>query len=161
NDKVVALLEPDSPALSVYSRQTQGTKLCARLQPICENRVDLKRTSVSIKENSRSLISIEVAFRSPGNEIRKVTYELSAGEPFIKTTASTGVEKLRVYAPCRFAVLPDFFADDIVIDAATIPVAEAELPSENFLLHMLHDGEAILMAVSESRDNDVVAHLAG
>jgi hypothetical protein len=161
NDKVVAVLEADSPAISVYSRQTQGAKLCARLQPICDNRADLKRASVTIKENSRSLISIEVAFRSPKNELRQITYELSAGEPFIKTTAGVGVEKLRVHAPCRFAVLPDFFADDIVIDAAAIPVAQAELPSENFLLHMMHDGEAILMTVSESRDNDIVAHLAG
>ena len=75
--------------------------------------------------------------------------------PFIKTTAGPGVEKLRVQAPCRFAVLPDFFGDDIVVDASTIPVPRAELPSENFLLHMMHGGEAILMTVSGSRDNDV------
>lgn len=161
NDKVVALLEGDSPAVAVYSRQTEGAKLCARLQPICDGRADLKRTSVSIKENSRSSISIEVGFRSAKNEVRQITYELSGGEPFIKTTASAGVEMLRVHAPCRFAVLPDFFADDIVIDAAAIPVAQAELPSENFLLHMMHGGEAVLMTVSESRDNDIVAHLSG
>lgn len=161
NDKVIAVLDRNSPAVSIYSRQTQGTKLCARLEPVCDSRADLKRTSVAIKENSRSLISIEVAFRSPKDELRQVTYELSAGEPFIKTTASAGVEKLRVHAPCRFAVLPDFFADDIVIDAAAIPVADAELPSENFLLHMMHGGEAILMTVSESRDNEIVAHVAG
>jgi hypothetical protein len=161
NDKVVAVLEPGSPAISIYSRQTQGTKLCARLEPICDNRAALKRESVAIKENSRSFISIEVAFRSTGGEVRRITYELSAGEPFIKATGGAGVERLRVYAPCRFAVLPDFFADDIVIDAAAIPVEQAELPSENFLLHMMHDGEAILMTVSESRDNDIVAHLAG
>jgi hypothetical protein len=161
NDKVVAILEPNSPAISLYSRQTEGAKLCARLQPICDGSADLKRTSVTIKENSRSTTSIEVAFQSPKNEQRQITYDLTAGEPFIKTTAGPGVEKLRVHAPCRFAILPDFFADDIVIDAAAIPVAEAELPSENFLLHMMHDGEAILMTVSESRDNDIVAHLSG
>ena len=40
-------------------------------------------------------------------------------------------------APCRFAVMPDFFADDIVVDATELPVAQADLPSDNFLLHLL------------------------
>lgn len=161
NDKIVAVLELDSPALAVYARQTLGSKLVARLQPICDERLDMKRTAIVIKENSRSTVSVEVTFRSPHDELRLVTYELSAGEPFIKTTATAGVEKLRVHAPCRFAVLPDFFGDDIVVDAAAIPVAHAELPSENFLLHMMHGGEAILMTVSESRDNDIAVQLSG
>lgn len=160
NDKIVAVMEADTPTIAVYSRQTQGAKLRARLQPVCEGVADLKRVSVAIKENSRSLISLEIAFRAAGNDIRKITYELSAGQPFIKATGSAGVERLRVYAPCRFAVLPDFFADDIVVDASTIAVTQAELPSENFLLHMVHGGEAIVMTVSESRDNDVVVRLS-
>src|SRR5207247_6274504 len=85
---------------------------------------------------------------------------LGAGQPFIKTTASPGVETLRVQAPCRFAVLPDFFGDDILIDASAIPIPRAELPSENFLLHLMHGGEAVLMTVSESRDNDIAVSLS-
>ena len=161
NDKIVALLDADSPGIAVYSRQTQGSKLVARLQPICDDHADLKRTAIAIKENSRSTVAIEVAFRTAHNDLRQITYELNAGEPFIKTTGTAGVEKLRVQAPCRFAILPDFFADDIVVDAAAIPVARAELPSENFLLHMVQGGEAIVMTVSESRDNDIAIQLAG
>ena len=63
-------------------------------------------------------------------------------------------------APCRFAVLPDFFGDDIVVDASTLSVSRAELPSENFLLSMLPGGEAIVMSVSESRDNDIEISLS-
>ena len=160
NDKIVAVLAKDSPLLELYSRQTPGTKLCARLQPICDGRADLKRTSLAIKENSRGAVSLEVGFVSPANEPRRIQYELNAGQPFVKTTGSPGVEKLRVQAPCRFAILPDFFGDDIVVDAATIPVSQAELPSENFLLHLMHGGEAILMTVSESRDNDIAVSLS-
>jgi hypothetical protein len=161
NDKIVAVLEAGSPALAVYSRQTEGTKLCARLEPICDGRADLKRASIAIKENNQTQVAVEVSFRSPGNELRHITYQLNAGDPFIKTTATAGIEKLRVDAPCRFAVLPDFFGDDIVVDAAAIPVARAELPSENFLLHMMHGGEAVVMTVSESRDNEVMANVSG
>jgi len=165
NDKVVAVVGKDG-RVDLYSRQTQGLKLCAGLEPVCDDRADSKptsssvradltRTSVAVKENNRSSVSLDVGFRSPSGVPGRITYELSAGVPFVKTTAGPGVEKLRVQAPCRFAVLPDFFGDDIVVDAAAIPVSRAELPSENFLLHMMHGGEAILMTVSESRDNDV------
>jgi hypothetical protein len=160
NDRIVAVLERDAPRVAVYARQTQGVKLCARLQPVCEGRADLKRTSVVLKENSRSCVSLEIGFVSPRNEARLITFELSAGQPFVKTTAGPGVEKLRVQAPCRFAVLPDFFGDDIVVDATTIPLTAAELPSENFLLHLMHGGEAVVMTVSEARDNDVVVSLS-
>jgi hypothetical protein len=160
NDRIVAVLAKDAAVLEVYSRQVQGTKLCARLQPICDGRADLKRTSLAIKENTRSSVSLEVGLVSPANQPRRITYELNAGQPFIKTTASPGVERLRVQAPCRFVVLPDFFADDIVIDAAAIPVPQAELPSENFLLHLTLGGAAILMTVAESRDNDVAVTLS-
>jgi len=160
NDKIVAVLAKESPLLEVYSRQTQRTKLCARLQPGCEGHAGLKRTSLTIKENSRGAVSFAVGFVTPANERRQITYELNAGQPFIKTTASAGVEKLRVQAPCRFAIIPDFFGDDIVVDAATIPVSQAELPSENFLLHLEHGGEAILMTVSASRENDVAVALS-
>ena len=58
-------------------------------------------------------------------------------------------------------VLPDFFADDIVIDAAEIPVATAELPSENFLLHLLPDRDAMLMTVAGNREHDARIDLSG
>jgi len=48
-----------------------------------------------------------------------------------------------------------------VIDAAKIPPATAELPSENFLLHFAGKGDAIAMCVFENRDQDVKCTLAG
>jgi hypothetical protein len=161
NDRIIAVLRPDTPEVDLYSRQAQGVQLCAVLQPIAGGTAELKRTSLTIKENSPSSVSVEVGFHAPGGETCGITYELNAGAPFIKTTVSAGVDKLRVRAPCRFAILPDFFGDDIVVDASTIPVPKAQLPSENFLLHLLPGGQAILMTVSESRDNDIEVGLTG
>jgi hypothetical protein len=160
NDKIVLVLSRDTPDADVYSRQTRGLNRCARLQPIGDGRADWKRTSLVIRENTRSSVSLEVGFRPPGGEPRSIVYTMNVGEPFVKATAGPGVEKLRVHAPCRFAVMPDFFGDDIVVDASTMSVARAELPSEHFLLHMMHGGEAIVMTVSESRDHDVQVALS-
>jgi len=160
NDKIVAVLGKDSPELDLYSRQISGVKFCATLQPVCDGGATFRRTGVAIRQNSRSAVEIEVEFRSPRNQLRKITYELAAGAAFVKTTAGEGVERLRVKAPCRFAILPDFFGDDILVDAAAIPVSRAELPSENFLLHMIPGGNMIVMTVSESRDADIAVTLS-
>jgi hypothetical protein len=80
---------------------------------------------------------------------------------FVKTEPQANVAGLSVAAPCRFAVLPDFFADDIVIDAAELPVAAAELPSENFLLHLLPGRDAVVMTVASQRDRDARITLSG
>ena len=85
-----------------------------------------------------------MGFRSPGNSPRYITYALDAGAAFVKTTAgavawSGSGEAL----PVRRAA--HFFGDDIVVDAAAIQSRGPRLPpSENFVLHMLHGGEAIL-----------------
>ncbi len=166
NDKIAAVFHKNAHELDVYSRASSGLKLCATLKPICDGGDKLQVTSVTIGENSRSTAAIEVEFRAPAGfrgldkRSRRITYELNAGAAFIKTTAGEGIQRLRVKAPCRFAVLPDFFGDDILVDAAAIPTGRAELPSENFLLQMLHGGNAIVMTVSESRENDVAVTLS-
>lgn len=161
SDKIVAVFGKDTAQVDVYFRQEAGLRLCARLQPLGQGGVLLERTSLTIRENTRNSVAVEVGLDGRQGLSRHVTYELQTGAPFLKTTASGGVERLRVAAPCRFAVLPDFFGDDMLIDAAAIPAARAELPSENFLLHMLPGGDAMLLTVSESRDNDVEIALSG
>jgi hypothetical protein len=160
NDKIVAVLRPGAVDLDLFSRQEERVKFLARLQPVCDGSVDLMRTSLAVGENTRSDVSIEVGLRSAGNKTGHIMYELNMGAAFVTTTADGDVEKLRVGAQCRFAVLPDFFGDDIVVDASTLSVSRAELPSENFLLSMLPGGEAIVMSVSESRDNDIEISLS-
>ncbi|HEX7898441.1 MAG TPA: hypothetical protein VF950_11820 [Planctomycetota bacterium] len=86
-------------------------------------------------------------------------FTLKRGETAVEAVAPSGV--LRVESPARFLALPDFFADDIVVDARQIPASKAELPSENFLLHLSGNRDAITMCVFENREQDVRISLAG
>jgi hypothetical protein len=88
-----------------------------------------------------------------------VRFTLKRGEAAVEAVATSGA--LRVESPARFIVLPDFFADDVVVDARQIPSAKAELPSENFLLHLSGNRDAITMCVFENREQDVRISLAG
>jgi hypothetical protein len=187
NDRVVAVLHRDTPAVDLYWRHYAELRLRAQLQPLCQpedrsgplrrdgpegaaresDRVTVRPCpllpleSLVVKENTQSSVAVEVGFHNRDGRPCRIRYELGAGTPLLKTTAGAGVERLRVSAACRFAVLPDFFADDMLIDAAAMPGGRAELPSENFLLHMLPGGETVLMTVSESRDEAIEIGLAG
>ncbi len=82
------------------------------------------------------------------------------GEPLTEITPGPGAKTLRIDVPSRFVVLPDFFSDDLVFDATKLPGATAELPSENFVLHLAGDGKSIVMVVFENRDQDVKCRMS-
>ena len=92
-------------------------------------------------------------------DVSGVRFSLKRGETAVEAVAPSGV--LRVESPARFIVLPDFFADDVVVDARQIPASKAELPSENFLLHLSGNRDAITMCVFENREQDVRITLDG
>ncbi|HEX7898429.1 MAG TPA: hypothetical protein VF950_11760 [Planctomycetota bacterium] len=85
----------------------------------------------------------------------KLAFKLKRGDVAVEVAPLKNARTLRVGCPGRFAVLPDFFSDDIVIDARKIPLASVEVPSENFLLHPTASGDAIVMCVFENKAQDV------
>jgi hypothetical protein len=90
-----------------------------------------------------------------------VRLKVKKGDITIEAQPGEGSEKLRVECPSRFVLLPDFFADDIVIDARKLPGASAEIPSENFLLQLTGREDAIVMTVFENKEQDVRLSLSG
>jgi hypothetical protein len=116
---------------------------------------------VALVENSRSVTCLEMGYRTAKGSAVTAKFRLKRGDVFLETDPGKGAEGLRVECPSRFVVLPDFFADDIVIDARGIPLPSTEIPSEHFLLHLAGDGDAIAMCSFENRDQDVRLALTG
>ena len=160
NDRIAVVLRKAASGAEVYSRSAAGPVLRAVLAATSGG-ADLRLASVDVVDNAPHAAAVDAAFRGPGGESAVIRYGLEMGQVFVQTEARQGASGLRIKAPSRFLVLPDFFADDIVVDAAEIPVAQAELPSENFLLSMLPGGEAIVMSVSDSRLADARITLSG
>jgi hypothetical protein len=117
--------------------------------------------SITIVENDPGTVALDAGFRSPAGPDAVVRFELQPGRVFVRTAARRGTQRVRIESPCRFAVLPDFFADDIVVDATELAADRADLPSENFLLHMAGQGEAIVLAVWSQRDEEIQVTMAG
>jgi len=160
NDRVGLVLRRGAPGAEVYSLGPTGAVLRTVLAPAAStNAVTLD--SFAIAENNPSAGAADVVFTSPGSPPLAVRFTLKVGQPVIQTESKAGATRLRVEAPCRFAVLPDFFADDIVVDAADLPVREADLPSDNFLLHLLPGGDALVMTVAQTSEEDLHVTMAG
>jgi hypothetical protein len=87
--------------------------------------------------------------------------ELLVGQIAVKLQPLGETARVRVAAPCEYVVLPDFFADDIVISAKDLEVNRAQLPSENFLLQLVDHGNSIVMSVWDNHNQEIGIELAG
>ncbi len=159
NNRLALVLRNKGSGAELYSISPEGIQQRSVLKPPTTDAVAL--AGLKILENNPSGGSIEAQFRQADGKVQPMGFELKMAQGYVKVNAAESMKAVRVEAPCRFAVMPDFFADDIVVDAAALPVSKADLPSENFLMQLLGDGQAILMSVWTDRDTDVVATLSG
>ena len=154
NDRLAVVLRRKGRGAEVYAKGAKGLVLRAELVP-AGGAPATSLTSVKITENTQGGVSVDATYKAAKGGALTLGFELKLGQVFVQTEPRANVTALRVFAPGRFAVLPDFFADDIVADATTLAVAETELPSENFLLHLVGDGDAIVMPVWHPAQDDV------
>lgn len=156
NDRLTLVVRRGAAAAELYSRSGETVTLRARLRPLAGSAGALKSDSIDLIDQDPDGARIRVAAGAAS-----VEFCVGRGKAFVETVAGAGVRTLRIESPSRFAVLPDFFADDLVIDAARIRVARAELPSENFLMQPLGRGDAIVFDIAEARDQDMEVTLNG
>jgi hypothetical protein len=154
NDRLALVLRRGAPGIELYSTGPESPTMRTRLAPAAGPSA-CRLSSFAIVENNPGGGGADVVFMTADGRALTLRCALKPGQPFVQTEARDGVTGLSVEAPCRFAVLPDFFADDIVIDAFDLPFAEAELPSDNFLLHLLPGGQAIVMTVAKTSEEDI------
>ena len=160
NDHLVLVLRRGAAGAELYGQSAAGPVLRAVLAPAAGESA-AKLQTVAVVASDPSEAAVDATFQSSDGNKLTIRYALAMGQTFVKTEPRQGAAGLSVEAPCRFVVLPDFFADDMVIDATQIPMAAAEIPSENFLLHLLPDRQAIVMAVAKNRGEDARIDLAG
>jgi hypothetical protein len=162
NGRLAAVLRQKSDAVEVHAIRPSGViaRLRLRVQTASgEPAVRLERAAVV--ENTKGSVALEATFKTAKNENVTARFRLKRGDVSLAAEPGAGAGKLRVECSSRFIVLPDFFADDITLDAARLPLAAAELPSESFVLHPLGKGDALALCVFENRKQDVRVTLDG
>lgn len=162
NGRILVLLRKQGTAVDVYSVGSDGPiwRVEARLEAT-DGDPAARLERVALVENTRAAARLEAIYQTAKGDSVAASFRIKRGGIFLEAVPGPGAGQLRVEAPGRYVVLPDFFADDILIDATKIPVPAAEVPSENFLLHMTGGGDAIAMCVFENRDQDVKVTFEG
>jgi hypothetical protein len=151
NGQILAVARKQGSGLEVYSLRSGKPVYRARLQ-----RGGGALEGITLAESGRGGAVVELAWKGASARFR-----IGKGEPFVESQSLTGDAPLRIDCAGRFVLLPDFFADDILVDARKLPLDAAELPSENFVLHFAGNHDAIVMGVYQNRDQDVRVTLAG
>ncbi len=162
NGRIVAVLRQNDAAVEVHAVKPDGAaaRLRLRLQTaVGEPAASLER--MALVENTRGNGCLEATFRTAKGDEVAARFRIKRGDVSVQVEPRAGAGKLRVECPGRFLVLPDFFADDITLDAARLPLGAVELPSENFVLHLTGHGDALAMCVFENRQQDVRVTLEG
>jgi hypothetical protein len=162
NGRVLAVLRKRDSAVEVYSVGRKSAVPRVRLELITRGGKPASRLErVSVVENTRSAARFEASYRTEQGESLTAAFRIKRGGIAVEVSPGSGAGRLRVQCPGRFAVLPDFFADDILIDASQIPGSALQVPSDNFLLHLAGQEDAIAMCVFEDREQEVNVSLAG
>ena len=136
NDRLALAFRRGGSGAELYAHGPSGVVCRAVLAP-AGTKVGTKCTAIAIVENTASQATVDATFQPPDAAAATFRFELQPGQAFVRTEARQAGQWLRIEAPCRFAVLPDFFADDIAVNATELSVDRAELPSENFLLQLV------------------------
>ncbi|HEV3262377.1 MAG TPA: hypothetical protein VG013_36335 [Gemmataceae bacterium] len=162
NGRISAVARNHGSAVEVYSEGPGGAVARLRLLLLTAGGEPATRLErVRLVENTRGAVCLAVIGRTPQGAHLAAKFRIKRGEVFVQTEPGPGAGRLRVECPGRFVVLPDFFADDILIDAARIPLPAVEVPTDNFVLHLTGTGDAIGMCAFENRQQDVKIALAG
>lgn len=151
NGRIAAVARKKGSGLEIFSLRSGKPVYRARLQ-LSSDTVE----KVALTEAGRGAAIVELSWKGASARFR-----LPKGELFIESEALTGDATLRIDCPGRFVLLPDFFADDILVDARKLPLDRVELPSENFVLHFTGGHDGIVMGVFENRDQDVRVTMTG
>ncbi len=154
NGRVLLIVRRDGTGAEV--RTPDGTRRALLSAVTAPSTLD----RLGLIENTRAGVVFEAVWRSAAGTM-SLKFRLKRGEASVEVEPGAGAKRLRVECASRLLVLSDFFADDIVIDAARIPGPMAEIPSENFLLQPSGPGDALVMTVFENREQDVRLALSG
>ncbi len=162
NGRVRAVFHRGAPAVEWYAKGKGGDLLRARLRvAAASGSTGLALVSANSATSPAGASVVETTWQAAGGAAVTARFTLKRREPVLLVEPGAGAARLRVEAPGRFAVVPDFFADDIVLDARTTSGDWAEVPSENFLLHLTGDGNSIVQVVFEKRDQEARVSLEG
>ena len=159
NDKIGVLVHADGKVIQLYSRSGNVFPDRAMLS-FAEIAASSDNLKVQIVENSINRIELGLISQEEKSAVPVFSLDLEVGRPYLHIRNGHRKLTANLHHDAQYALLPDFFADDIVINPRGVPPDKAALPSENVLVDLSGDGNAILMCVWKDSQEDIMVHFA-
>ncbi len=161
--RLVLVVRRQGTGPEIYAVDGNGAAhLRTRLVPLTANGEPAARLEkVALAELSETAASLAALFKTAKGMSLAMRLQLGRGTPFVEAELTEAPGRLRVEAASRFAILPDFFADDIMLDARKVPPDVIAVPSENLILLPTAEGRSIVLCVFQDTDQDARLALAG
>jgi hypothetical protein len=160
NDRVAVVVRRGSDGPEVYSRSHGSLNRRATLHPIHTGGAAGVISSVRIIENSQAAVMLEATSVASGAEAM-IRLRLSAGEALLEVRGAHNSSAMGVVDHAKYVVVPDFFADDMVIDPTKYEGSKIGLPAENSVLGLADEGRAIVACVWPSPRQEASLMLSG
>lgn len=160
NDKLAVVFRQQAKGPEVYAKTASGFKLRAVLShapnldwaidqdPVPVGMPGKRIVTVKIVENTAG--GVEVECQGPTASLLR--FRLTAGEAILEIRSPDGAGFVEWRSDSKYLVIPDFFGDDMVYGAEAFQ--GCCLPTENFCLRLIEGGDAAVMGVWRSRDQE-------
>ncbi len=151
NNRLTIVLRRNGPGAEVYSHASQGPRLRAVLMVLPTTGRAVKRVSaVRILENNPGAVMVNAEFETATGSHSSMKLRLTTGQPIVEIRPGDGADRMVVRNRPHRLIVPDFFGDDMVFGPEAFDCARHGLPTENLLLHLLGDANAVVMCVWKS-----------
>ena len=159
NDRLIVVVRKRGAGAEVYSQTATGLKPRVSLEPQAGSRGGgaLSLGRLQILENSPAAVLLAANYKTAAGGDCSLKYRLTAGQATVEVQPGVGTDRLLVRGESRYAVIPDFFGDDMVFPAERLGRPSLRLPTENFFLSFMDRGGAQLMCVWQSSQQGVLA----
>ncbi len=160
NRRVAAVMRRNEPGVEVYSCGPTGWKRQALLIPAGAD-VPKELLSVTTVANEGAEVAVEASYRAGDGQTLGLVCRVTPEASFVRADPRGDTRRLRIQTAGRFGVIPDFYTDDITLDATRIPMPKVCVPSENMVAHLLEGGQTLAVTLWDGPPQEVEMTLTG
>lgn len=156
NDRIVLAVRKGSAGAELYAKDAGGLRLRAVIGPRA-GMSNARVTTVEVTENTPAAVALGVSLGTAQGPGMRLSLRVTTGDVKVEVCLLEGSARLAVSGDIRYAVVPDFFGDDMVFAPDDWARPRVGMPAENFFAGLVGDSDCILMCVWESagRDADI------
>jgi hypothetical protein len=142
NGNLVVVVAPGAKTAALFTKPGEGAPTKVEIAIIQEGGTVGTVEKVGISKLDAGGGTLRISAGSANADIT-----LQPGRCYVTATPGKGAARVEVRAEMRFALLPDWFANDVVYCPDRYQAERLLVPAENFLLGLIDGGSAMVMSV--------------